>query len=90
MAELTIQVKASSSTTYTIKVPTNATVLDAKEAIQAQSNTPAANLRLIYSGQVLANERTLESYGARLPTLFLPSPSSNLFDSCNSYYFSFL
>jgi ubiquilin len=65
MAELTIQVKASSSTTYTIKVPADATVQNAKEAIQSQSNTPAANIRLIYSGQVLANEKTLDSYGVK-------------------------
>jgi len=66
MSEVTLQVKASSTTTYTIKVALTATVQQAKEVIQAQSNIPAANQRLIYSGQVMANDKTLESYGARL------------------------
>lgn len=72
MAEISLQVKASSTTTYTIKVQATATVQAAKEAIQSQSNIPVANQRLIYSGQVMANERTLESYGACLTLRFLP------------------
>lgn len=79
MAELTLQVKASSTTTYTIKVPATATVLSAKEAIEEQSKIPVANQRLIYSGQVLANEKTLESYGPCFLQLALASPFPSTF-----------
>ena len=89
MSELTLHVKASSTTTYDIKVPSSATVQAAKDAIQAVSNIPSANQRLIYSGQVMANDRTLESYGTAI-TLSLPNryglcpPSTRLSSLLNS------
>jgi len=67
MAAVTLQVKAAANAIYSIKTSLSTTVGEAKQALEAQSNTPAANIRLIYSGQVLSNEKTLESYGTTRP-----------------------
>lgn len=59
----TIYVKANTETTYTIEVPLTTTVLQMKEEVEKLSGIPAGSQRLIYSGQVLKDEKTLESYG---------------------------
>ena len=40
------------------------TVADLKAEVAKKSSTPAEQQRLIYKGQVLKDERTLDSYGA--------------------------
>lgn len=72
MSAVTLHVKASTSTSYSLSLPLSSTVQNAKEALERVSGVPPSSQRLIYSGQVMANERTLESYGL-LPTL--PSPA---------------
>lgn len=57
-----ILVKASSEQTYTVKVALSSTVADMKKEVEKVSNIPAESQRLIYSGQVLRDDRTLESY----------------------------
>jgi hypothetical protein len=44
----------------------SASVLDVKGAIAEQAGIPATEQRLIYKGQILKDERTVESYGACL------------------------
>ena len=51
----------------TIDVEDSMTVAELKEAVAASSSTPAVEQRLIYRGQVLKDERIIESYGTQLP-----------------------
>lgn len=40
------------------------TIQEVKEALADQASIPATEQRLIYKGQILKDERTVESYGA--------------------------
>jgi len=53
------------STVYTVEIALTSTVQQIKEEIEKQTAIPVADQRLIYSGQVMANERTLESYSIK-------------------------
>lgn len=57
-----ILVKASSEQTYTVRTSLGSTVAEMKKEVEKISNIPAESQRLIYAGQVLRDERTLESY----------------------------
>lgn len=63
-APVTLHVKASSASSFTVTLPLSSTVAQAKEVIARERGLAAANVRLIYSGKVLDNALTLESYGA--------------------------
>lgn len=45
-------------------VETGFSIHEVKEQLSAKCDIPAADQRLIYKGQILKDERTVESYGA--------------------------
>ena len=47
-----------------VEVETGLSILEVKEQLSSQCDIPAADQRLIYKGQILKDERTVESYGA--------------------------
>ncbi|CDR37539.1 CYFA0S01e11716g1_1 [Cyberlindnera fabianii] len=57
-----VTIKSSSDGKYDISVATSATVAELKELVAAESGVPAASQRLIYSGRVLKDAETVESY----------------------------
>jgi hypothetical protein len=46
-----------------VSTDNGSTIAELKEAVAAEASIPSAEQRLIYKGQVLKNERTVESYG---------------------------
>ncbi|CAG8507594.1 10353_t:CDS:2 [Scutellospora calospora] len=62
MPEITINVKCSNDQKYSVTIDTSKTVLEFKQAIAEESETPADRQRLIYSGRVLKDNDTLETY----------------------------
>jgi ubiquilin len=48
-----------------LDVQASATVEDLKGLLADKASMPASEQRLIYKGQILKDEKTLESYGAR-------------------------
>ncbi|KAK9718737.1 hypothetical protein K7432_005282 [Basidiobolus ranarum] len=62
MPEITINIKCSNETKYSVAIDTEKTVLELKEAIAEKSDTPAERQRLIFSGRVLKDADTVESY----------------------------
>jgi ubiquilin len=62
MSEVTVNVKASNDQKYVISLQTTDTVLDFKNKIAEKCDTPADRMRLIYSGRVLKDQDTIESY----------------------------
>lgn len=62
MSEVTVNVKASNDQKYVISLKTTDTVLDFKNKIAENCDTPADRMRLIYSGRVLKDQDTIESY----------------------------
>ncbi|CAG8496088.1 5443_t:CDS:2 [Ambispora gerdemannii] len=62
MLEITITVKCSNDTKYSVTIDPSKTVLEFKQAIAAKSDTPAERQRLIYSGKVLKDADTLDTY----------------------------
>lgn len=64
MSKVTVTVKPTSGNEkLTIELDTSNTILEFKDLINKQNNIPAAEQRLIYKGQILKDERTVESYG---------------------------
>lgn len=59
---LKLTVKVSATLSYTVELDDTATVRHLKESVQLQMDVPVANQRLVYTGCVLTNEKTLESY----------------------------
>ncbi|KAF9283900.1 hypothetical protein BGZ68_005050, partial [Mortierella alpina] len=59
---ITINVKASNENKYEITISPAATVLEFKTKISEKCDLPAERIRLIYSGRVLKDADTLESY----------------------------
>lgn len=59
---ISINVKASNDQKYVISIKTTETVLDFKKLIAEKCDTPADRMRLIYSGRVLKDADTLDSY----------------------------
>ena len=54
---------------FSVDTQTSASVRDLKEAVAGQCTIPADEQRLIYKGQVLKDERTVDSYGERAADL---------------------
>ena len=46
-----------------VSTDNGSTIAELKEAVATAASVPAAEQRLIYKGQVLKDERTVESYG---------------------------
>ncbi|KAF9991637.1 hypothetical protein BGZ65_000310, partial [Modicella reniformis] len=59
---ISINVKASNDQKYVISIKVTETVLDFKKKIAESCDTPADRMRLIYSGRVLKDTETLETY----------------------------
>ncbi|CAG8817944.1 41341_t:CDS:2 [Gigaspora margarita] len=62
MPEITINVKCSNDQKYIVTIDTSKTVLEFKQAIAEKCDTTADRQRLIYSGRVLKDNDTLETY----------------------------
>ncbi|CAG8680042.1 13936_t:CDS:2 [Dentiscutata erythropus] len=62
MPEITINVKCSNDQKYSVTIDTSKTVLEFKQAIAEKCDTTADRQRLIYSGRVLKDNDTLETY----------------------------
>ena len=63
MPEITIVVKpAAGGEKVSVSANTSLTVQELKEEVAKGSGVPAAEQRLIYKGQILRDERTIESY----------------------------
>ncbi|KAF9181268.1 hypothetical protein BGZ50_005604, partial [Haplosporangium sp. Z 11] len=59
---ISINVKASNDQKYVISIMVTETVQDFKNKIAENCDTPADRMRLIYSGRVLKDADTLETY----------------------------
>lgn len=65
MGSININVKPTAGgAKISLDVGSTATVLELKELLVEQASMPAAEQRLIYKGQILKDEKTLEDYGA--------------------------
>ncbi|KAF8539404.1 hypothetical protein BDD12DRAFT_737225 [Trichophaea hybrida] len=59
---ITFTVKASNDTKYSVSFPLTATIAEVKAKLVELSEVPIERQRLIYSGRVMKNEETLETY----------------------------
>ncbi|KAG0311397.1 hypothetical protein BGZ99_010206, partial [Dissophora globulifera] len=59
---ISINVKASNDQKYVVSIQASMTVLEFKQKIAESCDTPADRMRLIYSGRVLKDADTLETY----------------------------
>uniref|UniRef100_A0A1I7YZW8 Ubiquitin-like domain-containing protein n=1 Tax=Steinernema glaseri TaxID=37863 RepID=A0A1I7YZW8_9BILA len=55
----------TTTTTYDVSVPENATVGELKTALTTVCNEPVEKLCLIFSGKILQNDDKLESHGVK-------------------------
>lgn len=62
MSDILITIKSSGDSKYEISITSASTVLQLKEKIAEVADVPADRQRLIYSGKVLKDGETLESY----------------------------
>ncbi|GAO51075.1 hypothetical protein SAICODRAFT_7230 [Saitoella complicata NRRL Y-17804] len=62
MSEITINIKSSQDKKYSLTVPLSLTVREFKDRVAAISEIEVERQRLIYSGRVLKDPDTLESY----------------------------
>src|SRR5690554_4604027 len=60
---LNLNIKSSNGTSFPVQAEEDMTVGDFKKKLEEKSNIPAAQQRLIYSGHVLKDAQTLQSYG---------------------------
>ena len=58
-------IKCNNGTTVSVEAELTCKVLDFKELISPKVDVPAAQQRLIYSGKVLKDTETLESYNLK-------------------------
>lgn len=64
MSEITLKIKPTTgSPPFEVKVPPGASIGDLKTEVSRASETPVQLIRLIYKGQVLKDESSVESYG---------------------------
>lgn len=66
MDPITVIVKISSGSQYSIQVSEDATIAELKKLLVPQVQTPEEQQRLIYSGHILANEKTLKDYSIEI------------------------
>ena len=67
MTSFQIKIKPTSGgANIAVETSSAKTIAELKDAVATEANIPAAEQRLIYKGQVLKNERTVESYGNSL------------------------
>ena len=64
MSSIKVTIKPTSGgDKFQAEVETSATVRELKEEVARKCDTPADQQRLIYKGQVLKDDKTVESYG---------------------------
>ncbi len=64
MTAFQIKIKPTSGgANIVVETSSAKSIADLKDAVALEASIPAAEQRLIYKGQVLKNERTVESYG---------------------------
>ena len=67
MSSITVTIKPTSGgDKFQAEIQTSATVRDLKEEVARKCDTAADQQRLIYKGQVLKDDRTVDSYGKLL------------------------
>lgn len=62
MSDIQITIKSSGDAKHEISIAADASVSQLKEKVAAVADVPAERQRLIYSGKVLKDDQTLESY----------------------------
>lgn len=66
MSSFTVHLKTTTGgEKISVDVTNEMTIAEVKAAVANKADIPAENQRLIYKGQVLKDDRTVESYGAR-------------------------
>lgn len=67
MSSIKINVKPTAGgDKFSVEVETSVTIRELKEAVAGKCTITADEQRLIYKGQVLKDERTVDSYGKSL------------------------
>jgi hypothetical protein len=65
MSSFTVHLKTTTGgEKISVDVTNEMTIAEVKAAVASKANIPADTQRLIYKGQVLKDDRTVESYGA--------------------------
>ena len=65
MSAFTVFLKVTGGEKLSLEVTPKQTIAELKAAVATQCEIPAENQRLIYKGQVLKDEKTIEDYGKR-------------------------
>ena len=65
MSAFTVFLKVTGGEKLSLEVTPKQTIAELKAAVATQCDIPAENQRLIYKGQVLKDEKTIEDYGKR-------------------------
>lgn len=60
---VTINIRCSNGSKFTVKVSLESTVGSFKSVLAQQCDIPAEQQRLIYKGRILKDDQTLRSYG---------------------------
>lgn len=67
MSSIKINVKPTAGgDKFSVEIETSVTIRELKEAVAGKCTIAADEQRLIYKGQVLKDERTVDSYGERV------------------------
>ena len=64
--EIAITVKTATGKQYNLQVSEDASIEEIKKLLESQCEITADLQRLIYSGHIMNNEKTLKDYGTRL------------------------
>lgn len=65
--------KCSNGAKFTISCSAKQTVAELKTALEEQAGVPASQMRLIYRGQIMKDEKTLDTYCTFFLPLAIPS-----------------
>ena len=65
MSGFTVFLKVTGGDKLSLEVTPKQTVAELKAAVATKCDIPAENQRLIYKGQVLKDEKTVEDYGKK-------------------------
>lgn len=79
MSSFTVFLKVSGGEKLSLDVTPKQTIAELKAAVAGKCDIPAENQRLIYKGQVLKDEKTVEDYGE-------PEPSGDMGLCCMSFF----
>ena len=78
MSSFTVFLKVSGGEKLSLDVTPKQTIAELKAAVAGRCDIPAENQRLIYKGQVLKDEKTVEDYGE-------PEPFGDMGPCCMSF-----